>query len=698
MKHLLPALLGLAACTSVAHQRAPEPSPPITASAGALRPAVTSHRLDNGLEVHLLPDQSAPLVSVQVWVKVGSVDEHEARPGELNGITGLSHFFEHLMFQGTERFPSYDLALAPLGARNNAFTYQDATVYWAYTPKEHLRTILDIEADRFEHMKVDFIHLEPEREVVKSERRQRVDADPAELAEERAIRNTFDVFPYRWGPIGWMTDLDSVSLESAQRYHAQHYRPDNAFLVITGDFDPEVTLGWVRELWGGLEGSRTAPAFGQRSEVQLKVESWTGPRTDHLLLPTSQTTVIWSYRAPASSGPTVRDYASLELIDWALTGGKSGRLSKRLVFAERPLLSNLSARLTPLRFPYAYVWRADLLPEASAREIERALEEELALIARDGLPAEELAEAVASLRADLVRQNLSLSDKGESIGFAIASAGSPYAFHERLALYGELTSNDIAAAARKWLVPELRSRVTVVAPDRIATLVGLTFEGHPQAELAARAVEVFTATIELTARESDLERERKAIALLAQRADLAVSQASREEKEAILTYQRDNEMGTTKRMARAEEQLRLLASSRKDLAANRKAVLAALKKARLDPGAPQARMIELLAADPSGPIEIVEPPTALPVAAEDLGPRMALELVRAFTLEARGFQETAQRHRRAVLQATANPEAVPEGGRALVEMALDLARDTSRENLKLIDRPLTFVRPSGGRR
>lgn len=659
---------------------------------------MTSHRLDNGLEVHLLPDRSAPLVSVQVWVKVGSVDEHEARPGELNGITGLSHFFEHLMFQGTERFPNYDLALAPLGAKNNAFTYQDATVYWAYTPKEHLKTILDIEADRFEHMKVDFIHLEPEREVVKSERRQRVDADPAELAEERAIRNTFDVFPYRWGPIGWMTDLDSVSLESAQRYHAQHYRPDNAFLVITGDFEPEVTLEWVRELWGGLEGSRAPATFGQRSEVQLKTESWTGPRTDHLLLPTSQTTVIWSYRGPAPSGPTVRDYAALELIDWALTGGKSGRLAKRLVFAERPLLSNLSARLTPLRFPFAYVWRADLLPDVSTHEVERALEEELALIASNGLPSDELAEAVASLRADLVRQNLSLSDKGESVGFAIASAGSPYAFHDRLALYGELTSNDIAAAARKWLVPELRSRVTVVAPDRIAALVGLAFEGHPQLELAIRAAELFTGTLELTAREADLERERRAIALLAQRADLAMSTASPEERAAILTYQRDNEMGAAKRTARANEQLRALATAKKELASARKGVLAALKKSKLDPRGPHAKIIAHLAADATDPIELVETPTTLGSTPQDLGLRMTLELVRALTLEQRGLEESAQRHRRSVLDTHVSIETMQENERPLVAMAIDFARDTSRENLRLIDRPLSFVRPSGGRR
>ena len=248
---------------SAAVAAAPVPrdeGPPLVAGGAALRPPLERATLPNGLEVYLLPDAGAPLVCVQVWVKVGSVDEYEGRSGTEpgsgrpsvfdHGITGLSHFFEHLMFQGTKRFPDYDLALAPLGARNNAFTYQDATVYWAYTPKEHLGHILDIEADRFGQMKVDFVHLEPEREVVKSERRQNVDADPGEIAEERAIKRTFDRFPYRWGPIGWMDDLDSIPLETAQRYHAEHYTTNNTVLVVAGDFEPGAALEQIRKTWG----------------------------------------------------------------------------------------------------------------------------------------------------------------------------------------------------------------------------------------------------------------------------------------------------------------------------------------------------------------------------------------------------------------------------------------------------------------
>lgn len=707
--------LGLAVLTTAcASVPTPEPTPPersphrVIAAAGSFRPAVTTHRLDNGLEVHFLPDASAPLVSVQVWVKVGSVDENEAAPGDLYGTTGLSHFFEHLMFQGTERYPNYDLALAPLGAKNNAFTFHDATVYWAYTPKEHLRTILDIEADRFAHMKVDFIHLEPEREVVKSERRQRVDADPAELAEERAVRNSFDRFPYRWGPIGWMRDLDSVPLETAQLYHARHYRPDNAFLVIAGDFDPETTLAWITELWGPLKRTAVPTTFAQRSEVQAITESWTGPRSDHLFLQSAQTSVVWSYRAPAPSGTTTRDYAALELIDWALTGGKSGRLAKRLMYADTPKVSSLGASLTPLRFPYAYVWRADLLPGVTVHEIESALDEETARIATEGLPADELAEAVASLRSDLIRQNLSNSDKGESIGFAISSTGSPLAFHERLELFARLTSDDLAAAARRWLVESQRSRVVVISPDRLVELVTLAAHDSPFAPLAQTSAEIFKATLELQARRDELERERRAIALLKQRADLAMRSASAAEKTAITKYMRDNEMGDVKRKARATLQDKELTTASRELEAARKAHLATLKEVSKGPAPDTAtpalmRLSEILALPIAADLTIPAPPTTLP-AGRDGAFALAMQTSIAFALEARGLHKSAQAVREwvmtnavAVLADAAPTEPVSATDHlTVIASALDLARDASVANLPLADRPISTLRPTNG--
>ena len=166
------------------------------------------------------------------WIGVGSIYEHEAPEGADHGITGLSHFFEHMMFRGTEKYPRYFDTIYGLGGKLNAFTWLDETVYWENLPSEHLETVIAMEADRLEHMKVDFLSLEPEREVVKSERRLRTDDRAEGLAWEVLQSRVFREHPYHWGTIGWMTDLNAITLEEAQAYHQAHYAPNNTTIII----------------------------------------------------------------------------------------------------------------------------------------------------------------------------------------------------------------------------------------------------------------------------------------------------------------------------------------------------------------------------------------------------------------------------------------------------------------------------------
>lgn len=692
---------GLGACGTAPRIDTPpvvtSPAEPALVAAGAAtRPAVTRTTLDNGLDVYLVPARGAPLVSVQVWVKVGSVDENEGpRLGE--GITGLSHFFEHLMFQGTARFPSYDLALAPLGAKNNAFTYRDGTVFWAYTPREHLAHILDIEADRFANLVVDFLHLEPEREVVKSERRQNTDADPGELAEERALKRTFDVFPYRWGPIGWTEDLDAVPLEAAQRYHREHYTTEGAYLVIAGDFEPAAALEAVNATWGKLSRPNKKPA---PSELVAKVETWRGERKDHLLRETSEPIVVWTYRAPAPSGATLRDYAALELIDYALTGGKSGRLSRRLVFSETPKVSNLSAWLMPLRHPYAYSWKADLLPGATVAEVMAAVDEEIASIVADGLAPEELQQAVASLRADAVRSHLSPSDKAQTIGMSIASTGAPFALFERLEAYPTITQEEIRAAARRYLDRETRVRVVVVSPTRIAELAqavaAVRPEAMPVAVHLAKAGGLFVAALDLAHQRAELEREARAIALLKQRADRAIAAATGPiEVVDIKKYSTDNEMGDrarTKRLTAADKELR---KREAELVKAQKALLAALKRdaVKTGPGTsvPQVAMAAALATPLNEPIEVT---SLVPMPGLTGVERAARAALQSFALEARGMEKTAQELRQAALAACSQLGPLDGDLGALAATVKALLEDGEASGFGLIDRPGPALLPT----
>ena len=709
----------LAACPAAPTVTSPAPGapespaePPLVVGGGEVRPTLERFTLANGLDVYLLPDRGAPLVCVQVWVKTGSANEHEGpRRGE--GTTGLSHFFEHLMFQGTERFPDYDLALAPLGARNNAFTYQDATVFWAYTPKEHLAHILDIEADRFQHMKVDFLHLEPEREVVKSERRQHTDADAGELAEERAVMRTFDASPYRWGTIGWMEDLDAVPLEVAQRYHAEHYTTTGAYLVIAGDFDGAAARAAIEATFGQLARPATPPGPPSPSgrEVVDREETWIGPRTDHLVLPVEQPIVYWTYRVPAPGGASEREFAALELIDHALSAGKAGRLTRQLVYAETPKLARLSASLTALRRPWIWRWRADLLDGVTTAEIERAIDDELRSVAEHGLTADEIARAAASLRTDALSSNLGNSDKAETIGWSIAATGDPFALYSRLAIYPTITVDELKAFASKYLVPARRVRVVVIAPERIRALAehlgALDPAAGPLAGFLTAASALFGEALDLKARRAEIERERTAIALLLQRADTAKTGADKATRAAIDRYLSQGEMGARARQRRNDAEATELARAEAALAKKQAALIARLRQtvrtaAPSYRGRDATRAIEMLATPLDRPIDVpavVEGLTpgvphapalgqraALPTG-QDGAERLALQVLASFALEARGLDASAESARDWVLWSGAKHTGGDAAARALVGEALALANDARRMNLDLGDKP-----------
>lgn len=700
MKLLCLALLVFAACPSApepAPDRGVDPTPDATEPAltpkgGALRPDVRHERFDNGLDVYLVRDTAAPLVNVQVWVRAGSRDEREAARGEDHGTTGLSHFFEHLMFQGTARFPSYDDALVAIGAQNNAFTYQDATVFWAYAPKQHLRLVLDIEADRFQHMKVDFLHVEPEREVVKNERRQRLDGSPSALAEERATRNAFDHRPYRWGAIGWMSDLDSITLEEAQAYHAAHYHPGGAFLVIAGDFDTDATLGWIRELWGVIPPHAGAPA-----RRDLPDEVWKGPRTDHVIEDSATVSVAWAFRAPAPGGATLRDYAALEIIDYVLTAGKSARLQRRLVFSDTPRVSELGASLMELGDPWLYEWEADLLPDATVGGVEAIIDAEMKAIAKDGVTADELQRAVAGLRTDVVHGLLSNSDRADGIGWSLAATGDPFARFARLEAYATITQEELRATAARYLIPEARSRVTVVSPTRLVALVAAWTKDRPSplAPTLTGATTYFVAYQQHQKNVAEADREERAIARLAQRADFAKAK-DRAAARAIDKYLSENESGVSPRRVRLKKTRSALAATGKTLEARRAELerqaddIAKRSKSPLN--VPHKTVIDLLLAKPEHGIGIPLPPRG----GGGDEPTLAVQTVAAWVLEQRGLHKTAQSARSYVLrEGVLLHNGMPS---ELVRRAYELCYDTSIENLPLVDVPSFAVRPTGGPR
>lgn len=571
--------LTLAACattgpsTQSTTESAMSPPPP------RVRPEIVEATLDNGLRVYMLEDRSAPLVSFQVWFKVGSVNEHEAKPGQTHGITGLSHFFEHMMFRGTEKHASFFEDVYALGGKLNAFTWLDETVYWENMPSQHLEKVISMEADRLEHMKIDFLNLEPEREVVKSERLLRTENRPEGLAQEVLQARAFTTFPYHWGTIGWMSDLNAVTVAEAQAYHDVYYAPNNAFILVSGDHDPKTTLAWIEKYYGGLKARPIPPEDFPAEPAQ------TDERRDRVTKPVDPQVVMWGYRAPAVRDA---DYAVLEVLDRVLVGGKSSRLQQALVYASPPKLGRIYGSLYPIRHPYLYMWGANLEPGMTTYALERAVDAAVADIVENGVDPAELARAVAGLRSDIVRQNLSNQSKADLIGWSLRTSDDPLLLLDRLETYGKITAADVQRVAKSVMRADNRTWTTVVDPGRFVALVeqmGAATEAAPPqlTALAKDAAEWVVAGHELAAERAQLEEEARAIRLLSERAAGHLAEADAEGKKAIQDYLDGNEKGTKKRgerLAAGQAELRKATAAHAKLGTALRKRLTTLERAR----------------------------------------------------------------------------------------------------------------------
>ncbi len=222
----------------------------------ALSPAATAQsltpsklafhgKLENGLEIVVVPDRRAPVVTHMVWYKVGGADEP---PGK----SGIAHFLEHLMFKGTDKIPAGEFSkiVARLGGQDNAFTAQDITAYFQRVAKEKLSQVMSMEADRMANLRLDEKEVLTERKVIREERRSRVDNDPSSLLQEQMMAALYIAHPYHTPVIGWDTEIRELSREDALRHYKKFYAPNNAILVVTGDVDPDQVVALAKDTYG----------------------------------------------------------------------------------------------------------------------------------------------------------------------------------------------------------------------------------------------------------------------------------------------------------------------------------------------------------------------------------------------------------------------------------------------------------------
>src|SRR5919199_5749176 len=215
---------------------------------------VEEHAPPNGLQIRLLQDRSLPVATLYSFFRVGSRNE---RPG----ITGISHLFEHMMFNGSKKYgpKEFDRRLESAGGTSNAYTSNDLTAYYEDFASEALPLVLDLEADRMASLTIDDASLAREREVVKEERRFRADNDLDGMMDEALSALSFLAHPYRWPVIGWMADIESIGRHDCEHYFRTYYAPNNCTLVLVGDFDPEGALKRIEQLYGGIRRGDALP-------------------------------------------------------------------------------------------------------------------------------------------------------------------------------------------------------------------------------------------------------------------------------------------------------------------------------------------------------------------------------------------------------------------------------------------------------
>lgn len=418
----------------------------------AIADTVIEAKLSNGLNVRLLPSNGVPTCSFYTFFRVGSRNE---RPG----ITGISHLFEHMMFNGAKKYGpgQFDQVLESSGGTSNAYTSNDLTVYYEDFMAEALETVVDLESDRMRSLSVTPKKLESERQVVMEERRMRVDNEISGMMDEELATLVYKAHPYRWPVIGWMKDIEQISRADCLEYFRTFYAPNNATVYLAGDFDPRHALTSIKKAYGGIKAGPAIPSVVDAEPPQR------GERRAQVRHPAQAPSLLVAWRGPSANDP---DTLTLDVLQYALSVGQSSRLLKALVF-DRELAVSVSVDWTWRFDPASFMVGLELKPKADPAQTEAALYEELALVATQGLTERELTKARNNLSTHLLRELATNNGRAHALGTYEMMLGSWKKGLELASRYESVTQEQVRAAAAKYLSPERRSVVTLVPSEEL---------------------------------------------------------------------------------------------------------------------------------------------------------------------------------------------------------------------------------------
>lgn len=418
-------------------------------SSTAVSSNVHEYVLSNGLKVLMVESPKAPVVTVQIWYKVGSRNEAMGR-------AGLSHMLEHMMFKGTERYPkgTFSRTIRKNGGNDNAFTSQDFTAYFENLAADRVELALTLEADRMQGLSLNEKEFQLEREVVKEERRLRIEDDPQSFLVEMLFAQAFMIHPYHWPIIGWFSDLDAMSLDDLKNYYDTYYSPNNAIIVIVGDIKADSLLPTVKRLFEPIPKGPTPP----RQHV-IEPEQ-RGERRFIVKREAQVPFVIAGYRAP---NYTSEDAYALTILEAILSHGKSSRLYRSLVYEQKIALA-VGAEYEVLQAdPQLFYVFAVVKPGQKLEEVEQALFKELERMQHAPPTEHELQRAKNQVEADYLFGQDSTFRQAMLLGQA-ETVGAGWQFVDKfLDRIRGVTAQDVQRAARQYLNADTRT-VGVLIP------------------------------------------------------------------------------------------------------------------------------------------------------------------------------------------------------------------------------------------
>jgi zinc protease len=404
--------------------------------------------LENGLTILTLEDHTTPVVSLQIWARVGSGDE--AR------FTGLAHLFEHMMFRGSANLEKerHQRLIEERGGQLNAYTSRDETVYFTDVTPEHLPLVIALEAERLEHLDVSEESLADERQVVIEERRFRTENSPDGRMFEAMMALTFQAHPYRVPTIGWKSDIEKVGVAECRAFFDEYYAANNLVVAVAGDFETEEVLGLLRRHLGGLRQAEHI----ERNPTEEPEQ--TGERRAVVHFEVAGPIVAMAWHAPATGHA---DADALDVASQILSSGRTSRLYRALVYDE-PVALGAAGGFWELARAGLFFAYAQVRPGASADQAETLLAREIERLRNEPVSEAELAKAKRNLEVGLIVGQGSSNALAGRIAEEWIAFGRVRPLDERLASIRAVTAADVQRVATSWLEPSGRSVVQLLPP------------------------------------------------------------------------------------------------------------------------------------------------------------------------------------------------------------------------------------------